>query len=165
MQAIIDKILDFLSALPKELIVAIISILPIIEVRGAIPIAMTVYKMPPLTAAGLALVASMLPVPIILLAIKSVIKYFKTTRIFRGFALWLEGKTEGKNARAIHKYGALGLIIFVGIPLPGTGVWTGSLIAALLGIDFKWAFLSVLLGDIIATIIVTLISTGIVHFF
>ncbi|NCU25378.1 ligand-binding protein SH3 [Candidatus Nomurabacteria bacterium] len=160
-----EKILELLRGLPDELVVMIISMIPVIEVRGAIPIAMTLYKMQPLYAALISVFASMLPVPIILLAITKVLAYLKTTKMFHRFAVKLESKSGSKRAESIHKYGALGLIVFVGIPLPGTGVWSGSLIAALLGIKFKWAFLAVLAGDVLAATIVTLISSGLIHIF
>lgn len=160
-----EKILELLRGLPDELVVMIISMIPVIEVRGAIPIAMTLYKMQPLYAALISVFASMLPVPIILLAITKVLAYLKTTKMFHKLAVKLESKSGSKRAESIHKYGALGLIVFVGIPLPGTGVWSGSLIAALLGIKFKWAFLAVLAGDILAATIVTLISSGLIHIF
>ncbi|MFA6735552.1 MAG: small multi-drug export protein [Saccharofermentanales bacterium] len=160
-----EKILELLRGLPDELVVMIISMIPVIEVRGAIPIAMTLYKMQPLYAAIISVFASMLPVPIILLAITKVLAYLKTTKMFHKLAVKLESKSGSKRAESIHKYGALGLIVFVGIPLPGTGVWSGSLIAALLGIKFKWAFLAVLAGDILAATIVTLISSGLIHIF
>lgn len=160
-----EKILELLQGLPEELIVMIISAIPVIEVRGAIPVGMTLFRMPPVYTALISVFASMLPVPVILLAITKVLAYLKTTRLFHKFAVRLENRSQSKKAESIRKYGALGLIIFVGIPLPGTGVWTGSLIAALLGIKFRWAFLAVLAGDIIAAIIVTLISTGLVHLF
>lgn len=160
-----EKILELLQGLPEELIVMIISAIPVIEVRGAIPVGMTLFRMSPVYTALISVFASMLPVPVILLAITKVLAYLKTTRLFHKFAVRLENRSQSKKAESIRKYGALGLIIFVGIPLPGTGVWTGSLIAALLGIKFRWAFLAVLAGDIIAAIIVTLISTGLVHLF
>ncbi len=160
-----EKILEMLRDLPDELIVMIISAIPVIEVRGAIPVGMTLLKMQPVYTAFISLIGSMLPVPVILLAITKVIAFLKTTRLFHKLAVKLESKSESKKAGSIRKYGALGLVLFVGIPLPGTGVWTGSLIAALLGIRFRWAFLAVLAGDILAAVIVTLISTGLIHVF
>ena len=160
-----EKILELLRGLPEELVVMIISAIPVIEVRGAIPVGMTVFGMPPVYTAVISVFASMLPVPVILLAITKVLAYLKTTRLFHKLAVKLESKSTGRKAESIQKYGALGLILFVGIPLPGTGVWSGSLIAALLGIKFKWAFPAILAGDILAAVIVTLISTGLIHIF
>lgn len=160
-----EKILELLQGLPDELIVAIISAIPVIEVRGAIPIGMTLFKMGPIYAAVISLLASMLPVPVILLGVKGVLDYLKTTKLFNGLAVRIEGKSNSRKAQSVQRYGIIGLIMFVSIPLPGTGVWTGSLLAALFNIKFKWAFLAILAGDIIATILVTLISTGLIHIF
>ena len=80
-----------------------------------------------------------------------------TTKKLKGIAEWLNQKAE-KNKPKIDKYGFLGLVLFVGIPLPGTGAWTGSLIASLLNIRFKKAFPAVLCGIVMATVIMCIIS-------
>ena len=84
----------------------------------------------------------------------------KLVKVFRPIALWLENKAMSKKDQ-IEKYGFWGLVLFVGIPLPGTGAWTGSLIAALLRVRFKTAFAAILIGIVIATVIMSILSYGV----
>ncbi len=160
-----QAILNFLDKfnLPLEVLIGIISAIPVIEVRGSIPIAILGFDMPPLNSALVSFIGSMLPVPVILLAATKVLAFLEKTRTFGRMARYFQGKANSKKADNIKKYGPLGLIVFVGIPLPGTGVWTGSLIAALLGLDFKRSFFSVMLGNIVAIIIMTLLAVFFGH--
>jgi len=151
---------ELFSFLPAELAVLFTAVLPVIELRGAIPVGMSL-GLSPLYATALSFIGSMFPVPFILLAINPIFDYLKTTKLFSGLVERLTHRSLTKNAAKVQKYGAWGLILFVAIPLPGTGVWSGCLAAALLGIRFKRAFFSVLLGNFIAAIAVVTLSNGV----
>ena len=142
----------------KEAVVFIISMIPILELRGGL-IVSKLLQVPITMAIPLCIIGNIIPIPFILLFIKQIFKWMKKIRIFRGLVERLEAKAMGKSDN-IRKYEFWGLVLFVGIPLPGTGAWTGSLIAALLDVDFKKAVLAELLGIAIATIIMSIFSYG-----
>ncbi len=142
----------------KEIVVFIISMIPILELRGGL-IVSSLLQVPITTAIPLCIIGNIIPIPFILLFIKQVFKWMKKIKIFRGLIDKLENRAMSKSDN-IKKYEFWGLVLFVGIPLPGTGAWTGSLIAALLDVDFKKAVLAELLGIAIATIIMSLLSYG-----
>ena len=142
----------------KEAVVFIISMIPILELRGGL-IVSKLLEVPITTAIPLCIIGNIIPIPFILLFIKQIFKWMKKIRLFRGLVEKLEQKAMGKSDN-IKKYEFWGLVLFVGIPLPGTGAWTGSLIAALLDIDFKKAVLAELLGIAIATVIMSIFSYG-----
>ena len=142
----------------KEAVVFIISMIPILELRGGL-IVLKLLEVPITTAIPLCIIGNIIPIPFILLFIKQIFKWMKKIRLFRGLVEKLEQKAMGKSDN-IKKYEFWGLVLFVGIPLPGTGAWTGSLIAALLDIDFKKAVLAELLGIAIATVIMSIFSYG-----
>ena len=143
----------------KEAVVFIISMIPILELRGGL-IVSKLLEVPITTAIPLCIIGNIIPIPFILLFIKQIFKWMKKIRLFRGLVEKLEQKAMGKSDN-IKKYEFWGLVLFVGIPLPGTGAWTGSLIAALLDIDFKKAVLAELLGIAIATVIMSIFSYGV----
>ena len=116
-------------------------------------------EVPITTAIPLCIIGNIIPIPFILLFIKQIFKWMKKIRIFRGIIEKLENRAMSKSDN-IRKYEFWGLVLFVGIPLPGTGAWTGSLIAALLDVDFKKAILAELLGIAIATVIMSILSYG-----
>lgn len=142
----------------KEAVVFIISMIPILELRGGL-IVSKLLEVPITTAIPLCIIGNIIPIPFILLFIKQIFKWMKKIKLFRGLVERLEAKAMGKSD-SIKKYEFWGLVLFVGIPLPGTGAWTGSLIAALLDVDFKKAVLAELLGIAIATIIMSIFSYG-----
>lgn len=144
-----QPLLNFLSI---ELTVMLTAALPIIELRGAIPVGISL-GLSPIHATLISLVGSMIPVPFILFSIRPIFNYLKTTRMFKKLVHKLTDKSMSKSGK-IQKYGAWGLLVFVAIPLPGTGVWSGSLAAALLDMRFKWAFPAILVGNIIAAVII-----------
>ena len=147
------------------LYVFFISMVPLIELRGAIPVAYVMKAADPefnlLLAYILIAIGNMIPVPLILLFITPIFAWLKTTDLFRPLVEKLETRSLGKSEQ-VRKYEFWGLVLFVGIPLPGTGAWTGSLIAALLGVDRKKAVAAVLLGILIATVIMTAVSYGLI---
>ena len=142
----------------KEIVVFIISMIPILELRGGL-IVSSLLQVPITTAIPLCVIGNILPIPFILLFIKQIFKWMKKVKCFRGLIERLENRAMSKSD-SIKKYEFWGLVVFVGIPLPGTGAWTGSLIAALLEIDFKKAILAELLGVLMATIIMAVFSYG-----
>lgn len=156
MESIFEIIYGIFS---REVAVMFISILPIIEVRGAIPLGISL-GLSPIESLVLSLIGSIAPVPIILFTIRPVFNYLKSTNVFKKIVHRLTYRSLSKSGK-IQKYGALGLFIFVAIPLPGTGVWSGSLIAALLNMRFKWAFPAIFAGNIIAGTIITILSYGV----
>ena len=108
----------------------------------------------------ISVIGNILPIPFILLFIKKIFQWLRPTKIMGPIVCKLEDKAMNKSS-ALDKGEFIGLMLFVGIPLPGTGAWTGSLIAALLGIDIKKASLSILIGVAMATTIVSLVMYGI----
>ena len=148
-----------LAFMPKELVVFIISMVPILELRGGL-VAAALLHIPMTTAIFICILGNLIPIPFILLFIKQIFKLLKKTKLFRPLIEKLEEKSMGKSDK-IKKYEFLGLVLFVGIPLPGTGAWTGALIAALLEIDIKKAFSAICVGLILATTIMCFISYGI----
>lgn len=142
----------------KEIVVFIISMIPILELRGGL-IVSKLLQVPITTAIPICIVGNIIPIPFILLFIKQIFKLLKKIKLFRGIIEKLENRAMRKSDN-IRRYEFWGLVLFVGIPLPGTGAWTGSLIAALLDVDFKKAVLAELLGIAIATVIMSILSYG-----
>ena len=156
----ITELLNFLSI---ELTVLLTAALPIIELRGAIPVGISL-GLSPIHATIISFIGSMIPVPFILFTIRPIFNYLKKTKLFKKLVHKLTDKSLNKSGN-IQKYGAWGLLVFVAIPLPGTGVWSGSLAAALLDMRFKWAFPAILVGNIIAAAIIMGLSNGVVSVF
>lgn len=143
--------------------IAFISALPITELRGAIPIALTIYKMPVFPAYFFAVLGNIVPVIFLLLYLKSFSDFLCRWHFLNIFFKWLFKRTHQYEEK-FEKYGALFLLVFVAVPLPGTGAWTGSIAAFVFGIRFWYAFPAIVGGIIIAGIIVTLTSLGIISF-
>ncbi len=157
-ETLIQGIIDALGgSVGKEMIVFIISMIPILELRGALLVAGPLLGVPVSIAVPISIIGNIIPVPFILLLITPIFRWMKGTKLFRPMVEKLESKAMSKSDQ-IEKYEFWGLVLFVGIPLPGTGAWTGSLIAALLGIKFKKAFPAVILGILMATVIMCFIS-------
>lgn len=161
MEEIKQALVDFLMSGGKELGVFLCSMVPIIELRGAIPLGWAT-NIPWWLTYLLAVVGNMLPVPFILLLIRQVLTVMEKMPIkfVRAFAAWLRRKAE-KNTDKIQRFGFWGLCFFIAIPLPVTGAWTGSLVAATIRMNFWRAMLSALLGVMIAGAVVTLICLGV----
>ena len=135
----------------RELIVFIISLMPILELRGGL-IAAALLNINIVRAFIICFIGNIIPIPFILWLITPIFNYLKKTKIFSGVVNKLEKKAMSKKDK-IEKLQYIGLLLFVGIPLPGTGAWTGCLIAALLNMDKKKAMLYAILGVIMAGII------------
>ena len=145
----------------KEILVFIISLLPILELRGGL-LAASLLGLDALPSYIITIVGNLLPIPFILLFINKILDWMRNSKHFSKIANWLDSKVE-KHKSSIEKYGFWGLVLFVGVPLPGTGAWTGSLIASVLGMDRKKSFLAIILGVIMASIIMMLISFGLLR--
>ena len=157
----IDAIKTFLiDVLGAHFGVMICAMIPIIELRGAIPLGMGL-ELQWWQSYLYAVIGNMIPVPFILLFITKVIALMTRSRVkfFNKIGTWLTNKAE-KNREKIEKYSFWGVCLFVAVPLPVTGAWTGSLVAATIGMKWWKALLSCFLGVLIAGVIVTLISYG-----
>jgi len=146
-----------LSGLPPWAVVIFISMLPFIELRGAIPAAMFVYNMPWHEAFLLSVIGNMIPVPFILRYMYDIERIFRRWKIFDRFFDWLFARTRRKAKDKIEKYGYLALLIFVGIPLPMTGAWTGALASYLFAFELRKAFLANFIGVVIAGVIISIV--------
>lgn len=147
-------------AFGKEILVFIISLLPILELRGGL-LAAALIGLDPVPSYIISIIGNILPVPFILLLINKILDWMRKSKKFKKVAKWLDEKVE-KHKGQIEKYGYLGIVLFVGVPLPGTGAWTGSLIASVLEMDKKKTFFAVLAGVFIASIIMMVISFGVI---
>ncbi len=146
------------EAFANYVYVLIISMLPIIELRGAIPVAFAL-GMPLVPSFIVSVVGNLLPVPFILWLITPFCNWLKTTKMLSWFPEFLERKVD-KNKEKVTKYANWGLFLFVAIPLPGTGAWTGALIASFLDFKFRDAFIAITGGVITAGIIMSAFSYG-----
>lgn len=161
MGAMISAIENFLTnTLGAHFGVIICSMIPIIELRGGIPLGMAL-GLPWWQSFLFAVIGNMIPVPLILLFINRFIGWMSRSRVrfFNKIGSWLTQKAE-KNREKIEKYAFFGVCLFVAVPLPVTGAWTGSLVASTIGMKFWKALLSCFLGVLIAATVVTLISYG-----
>ena len=136
-----------------------ISMSPLLELRGGL-LAASLLKIPAVTAIPLCIAGNIIPIPFILLFIRKIFKVMKKTKIFRGLIQKLEDRAMGKSDQ-VKKYEFWGLMLFVGIPLPGTGAWTGALVASLLHMKFGKAFGAILVGIALATVIMSILSYGV----
>ncbi len=160
MDSIVQSIVGGLSGkISKEFIVFLVSMIPLLELRGSI-LAAGILQMRFLTTYIAAVLGNMLPIPFILLFIEKIFAWMKKSKRLHKIPEWIEKKALSKSAQ-IEKYGYFGLFLFVAIPLPGTGAWTGSLLAVLLGMKPKKSFLMIFLGVISAGLIMSLLSFGI----
>ena len=140
--------------------VFLISMIPLLELRGGL-LAASLLKISAAKAIPLCIVGNIIPIPFILLFIKQIFKVLKKTKIFRGLIIKLEDRAMRKSDQ-VKKYEFWGLMLFVGIPLPGTGAWTGALIASLLEVDIKKSSIAILCGLFMASVIMYIVSYGIV---
>ena len=147
----------------KYLIVFLVSMVPLIELRGAIPYAVA-FDLPLLQSYIIAIIGNMLPVPIIYLFARKVLIWGQDKKIIGKFFSWCLKKGEKGGRKLEEKAGQglyVALLLFVGIPLPGTGAWTGTLAASILDMDFKKSVIAIMLGVILAGIIMGVLSFGI----
>ena len=153
----------FLELVGKDLCVFLCAMIPIIELRGAIPLG-AALDLHPLWNYLLSVTGNLLPVPFILLFIRQILDWMERLPCFEKLVRWLRAKAE-KGRGKVEKYAVVGLAVFVAVPLPGTGAWTGSLVAALMGMRFSKAMISVIAGVLAAGVVMSLLSYGVVAAF
>ena len=139
------------------------AMVPVLELRGAIPVGIAA-GLPPVVACVTAILGNLVPVPFVMLLIRRIFDWLRDTSFFGPKIAWLERRAHLKG-RIVRKYRLLGLVVLVAIPLPGTGAWTGALVAAVLDIRMRHAVPAIFLGVVIAGIIVTAVTLGFVHLF
>ena len=159
-ETIVNEIMSFLqNKVPEELVAFVISLMPVLECRGGM-IASRLMEIPFVKAFLICYLGNMLPIPFIVLFIRKIFTFLRRFSFFEKIIVKLEAKTA-KNKDKILKYKSWGLLIFVAIPFPGTGGWTGALMAALLDIRFKRALPIIALGVLIAGFIMSGLTYGI----
>lgn len=146
-----------LDLFKKLLYIFLISAVPLVEQRGAIPFGILYYGLNPFLVMLVSFLGSLFPVPFVLLLFNKIFAWMQRFRFFSKLNGFISRKLDS-GRKKVEKYKELGLMIFVGIPLPTTGLWTGSAIAAFLHMKFKTAFIYVILGGIISAVIITAIS-------
>lgn len=130
---------------------------PLIEQRGAIPMGILAFHMNPFLVFVASLVGSFIPSPFIYIFFNKIFAWMKTVKQLTKFTDFVEKKVQ-KGSKQLEKYKEIGLITFVGIPLPTTGLWTGTAIAAFMGLDFKKSMWCVFLGGVVSAVIITIVS-------
>ena len=163
MENIVGWLLSLFSGLNgfrfgREIVVFIISLMPILELRGGL-LAASILRLDPIKSYIICIIGNIIPVPFILWLITWILDCMRNSKYFKGIAKWLDKKVD-KHKGGIEKYGFWGLVLFVGIPLPGTGAWTGCLIAACLEMNRKKAFIAAMIGIVMASLIMMAISFG-----
>ena len=136
------------------------AMLPILEIRGAIPVGVA-SGLDPWLAFAVGFVGNMLPIPILILLTRKIIEWLKKHNMLVKLTAWLENKGS-KGAQKVQKYSFWGLFILVAIPLPGTGAWTGALVASLLDMRLKRALPAIAMGVASAGLIVLLVTYGVI---
>ena len=152
-----ETIIQFLESTfgnAHALIVLIGSMIPVTEMRATIPLGILTFGMNPWEVLILALIGTLLPVPFLLLFFEQLLKWMHQIPVTRGLARFLDEKVQ-KNAARFKKSTEAALILFIAIPLPGTGVWTGSMVASFLGFRFVRSFVCVVLGALLSAIVLT----------
>lgn len=152
----VDTLVELFSNIPKEFAAIIISMLPIVELRGGI-IAAKLMAIPLITAYPICVIGNILPIPFILIFLNKIFAFLRRFPVFDKVLNFIDRKAE-KNKEKVEKYKMLGLFLFVAIPLPGTGAWTGALVANALNMPFKKSFPSIFFGVIGAGIIMSVLS-------
>lgn len=143
----------------KYLMTFLISMLPIVELRGAVPVG-TALGLNPYLVLLVSVIGNLLPIPFVIIFARKIIALLKKTRLFARFAAFLEEKAE-KNKEKIIKYEKLGLFVFVAIPLPGTGAWTGALVSSFLDLRLKNSLLPISAGVAAAGVIMSVGSQAV----
>lgn len=152
------KLIDIIT---KEIMVILIAAMPLMELKGAIPVGVSM-GLSPIHATILGVLGSLIPVPFLLFFLKPIFIKLRRTNLFKNTIDKIIKKTLKKGKR-VEKYSILGLMMLVAIPLPGTGVWTGSLAAVLFNIRLKQAFFAITAGNVIAGLIMFILSYIVVN--
>ena len=159
MEGIINFIIEGLKGVNKDVVIFIISLLPLLELRGGL-IAASLLKVNIYKALIICFIGNILPIPFVLLLLEKIFNLLRKWKVTKKLVDWLEKKLLSKRNQ-LDKYGYPGLLLFVGIPLPGTGAWTGSGLAVLLGLNRKKSFVYILFGVLLAEVIMGIFSYGI----
>lgn len=141
----------------KSLYVFLISMVPLIEQRGAIPVGVILNNLNPMWVFFVSLMGSFVPAPFVYLFFNQILAWMKKVRFFDKFTNFVEKKVQN-GAKSMEGKTEAALIIFVGIPLPTTGLWTGSAIASFIGMNFKKSMICIFIGGIISATIITIVS-------
>ncbi|HLS53943.1 MAG TPA: small multi-drug export protein [Tissierellaceae bacterium] len=150
---------NFLASIKKELLVIFFSMVPVFELRGAIPLGISL-GLSPLHSWVLSVISNILMAGFLLKLLNPIMNYFEKTRLFKSTIGWVKTRSM-KKAATIKKYSLIGLFFFVAIPIPTTGVWTASVIASILNLDIKKSLISMGLGVVAAASIVLGLYYGI----
>lgn len=154
---------NLMKGINGNVIIFIISLFPILELRGGL-IAASLLNLPFVSSFIICLIGNILPIPFILMFLEKIFSFLKKNAKIEKFLNKLEMHSLSKSKDITkYKYVYLGLLLFVGIPLPGTGGWTGALLAILLGLDKKKSFIAIALGIVLAGIIMSVFSYGILN--
>lgn len=157
---------EWFSIFPSEIATLFIAMLPIAELRGSLPIALTVYHLPILKAYLISVIGNIIPVFFLLWLLGPISGYLRQqSKLAEKFFSWLFQRTRNRFTGNYEKWGELALMIFVAIPLPVTGAWTGTVAAFLFGIPKKRALVFITLGTMIAGVIVGMMTLGIISIF
>ncbi len=148
------------SLLAKRIFIFVISMIPILELRGGI-LAAALLDMDPIESYIICVLGNIIVIPIALFVLELIFKLLRKINFFDKIISKIENKCLSKKDK-LEKYGYLGLVLFVGIPIPGTGAWTGCFLASLLNMDKKKSFVSALIGVVLASIIMMILSFGII---
>lgn len=158
--SLVNFFIDLFGNINKDIVVFIISMMPILELRGGL-LAASILNISLIRGLIICIIGNVLPIPFVLWLIEYIFNLLEKFKPTKRIVKWLKNKAM-KKSDSIKKYGYVGLILFVGIPLPGTGAWTGSLLAVLLNLDKKKSFVCILAGVFLASVIMTIISYGFV---
>lgn len=155
----VESLVSFFSNIPHPVAAFLISLFPIVELRGGI-IAAKLMGMSLWVAFPVCIVGNLLPIPFVLIFLNKIFEILRKFKIFRGFMDFLDRKVE-KNREKVEKWQFWGLLILVAIPLPGTGAWTGALVANALDMPIKRSFPAIVCGVITAGVIMSVLSYAI----
>ena len=153
----LSELLDLLKGFPPEAAVFIAAALPVLELRGAIPFGVFYFSMPVWKVFVLALIGNLLPVPLLLVLLRPLNALSRRWKPTRRFFEWLYDRAQRKGV-SVQRLGAIGVFLFVAVPMPGTGAWMGSVVAEVFGLPFTVALVSIALGVVTAGILVAIAS-------
>lgn len=158
-----EQLFEWLMGAGREFALFVVSMLPLIELRGAVPLGIAV-GMPWFEVLAICYVGNLLPIPFVIIFAEKLLDILASIPMFGKFTAWYRGKLHAKRGQ-VSRYAGWGLFLFVAIPVPGTGAWSGAAIAALLKMKPMRAFSFIAAGVIVAGIIMTLLSSGMLHLF
>ena len=157
----LELLASVMRGVPPEVVTVVLATLPVVEVRGALPVALVVYKLPVPLAVLLAVFGNMLPVYLLLRYLEPAVAWLGgRSVVLDRFLRWLFERTRRKLSGKVARYSYWALALFVAVPLPATGAWTGALAAFVFGLPRWPSFLAILVGVCIAAVMVTGLTLG-----